>query len=116
MFRSPHPNAFNYEDGLQWTHDGRAFVVNVRRDGQNGFDVWRVPMDGGQPTKLDIGVSNLVNSAIAVHPDGRQVSFLAGDPLATTASSPRREFRLLQLSLPGTTKRDSPGKQRSVRE
>jgi Tol biopolymer transport system component len=100
-------NAFNYEDGLQWMPDGRAVIVTVRGAARNAFELWWIPVDGRQPRRLDIGVDNLINNAIAVHPDGRQVAFLAGDPVPSTASSPRREFRLLRRFLPDTTKHDT---------
>jgi hypothetical protein len=108
LFRVVAENAFNYEDGLQWTPDGRAVIVNVRGATPNAFELWWIPVDGRQPRRIDIGVDNLINNAIAVHPDGRQVAFLAGDPVPSTASSPRREFRLLQRFLPETTKHDTP--------
>jgi Tol biopolymer transport system component len=106
-FRVDQPNAFNYEDGLQWMPDGRAVIVNVRGAALNAFELWWIPVDGRQPRRIDLGVDNLINNALAVHPDGRQVAFLAGDPVASTASSPRREFRLLQRFLPDTTKHDT---------
>ena len=92
--------AFNYEDGLQWMPDSRALVANIRGVKRNQFDLWWIPLDGRPPHQLDIGVRNLVNRAIAVHPDGRQVSFSAGDPIPSHSSSPRREFRLLENFLP----------------
>lgn len=106
VFRAERPNAFNYEDGLQWMPDGRAVIVNMRGAAPNAFELWWIPVDGRQPRRIDVGVENLTNNAIAVHPDGRQVAFLAGDPVPSTASSPRREFRLLQRFLPDTTKHD----------
>jgi Tol biopolymer transport system component len=108
LFRSTQANAFNPEDGMQWMPDGRAILVNVRGSRPNEFELWWIPVDGRQPKRVDIGIDNLVNSAIAVHPDGRQVAFLAGDPIPSFASSPRREFRLLRLAAPDTTKHDIP--------
>jgi hypothetical protein len=49
--------------------DGRAVIVNVRAAAPNAFELWWIPVDGRQPRRLDIGVDNLINNAIAVHPD-----------------------------------------------
>ena len=107
IFRTEQPNAINYEDGLQWMPDGRAVIINVRGAAPNAFELWWVPVDGRQPHGIDIGINNLVNSPIAINPDGRQISFVAGDPVPSTASSLQGEFRLLEHLLQEATKHDT---------
>jgi Tol biopolymer transport system component len=96
------PEAFNPVDGLRWLPDSSAFVVNTRGPKENERVLWWVPMDGRPPHKLDIGRTDLVNSAIAIHPDGHQIAFVAGDPVVSKTAVLHTEFRLLQHFLPMT--------------
>jgi hypothetical protein len=80
--------------------DNRAVIANVRGSAGTTRELWWIPIDGRQPRKLDIGDDTLVDSAVAVHPDGQQIAFVAGDPVVSKTSSPRREFRMLERFLP----------------
>ena len=100
VFRINRENGFNPEGGIQWMPDSRALVANGRAGSGSARDVWWIPVDGRESRKLDIGVDNLVDSAIAIHPDGQQIAFVAGDPVVSKTSSPRREFRMLERFLP----------------
>lgn len=93
-------SAFNYEGGLQWMPDSRAFVVNTRSTKENERALWWVPLDGRQPHTLNIGRSDLVDRAVAIHPDGKQIAFVAGDPVVSKTSVLHTEFRLLERFLP----------------
>jgi len=96
VFEIDRPAAINTEDGVQWTADGRALVANVRGEAENQFELWWIPVDGRAPHRLDIGVDDLVNSAVAVHPDGKQVAFVAGRPTFGRTSTADYEFRKLE--------------------
>jgi Tol biopolymer transport system component len=98
-------DAFNPEDGLQWLPDSSAFVVNAAGAKENERVLWWVPMDGRTPHILDVGRTDLVNSAIAIHPDGQQIAFVAGDPIVTKGVVVHTEFRLLQRFLPVSARR-----------
>jgi dipeptidyl aminopeptidase/acylaminoacyl peptidase len=100
MLRIDLSEAFNPKDGLQWMPDSSTFVVNTRGPKENERVLWWVPMDGRQPHTLDIGRTDLVDSAIAIHPDGHQMAFVAGAPVVSKTSMPHAEFRLLQHFLP----------------
>jgi Tol biopolymer transport system component len=107
VFAAQPARAFDIDDGVQWTPDSRAIVANVR-EGQGTRRLWWIPVDGGNPYPLDLGVPNVSDSAIAIHPDGRQLAFLAGDPIWHSLPlkvdpnfmGPNLEFRLLEHFLP----------------
>ena len=66
--------------GLPWTPDGRAVLVR-RRMVADTSELWLVPIDGAPPRKLDIDVNRWATGnrgVISLHPDGRQIAFLAG--------------------------------------
>ncbi len=67
-----------WREGLAWTPDGRYLLFGkVRRDveGQT-VELWRVPVEGGEPQRLGIAMDNVRD--VRVHPDGRRISFTAG--------------------------------------
>jgi len=64
---------------VQWTPDGRAVLVNKSlNDTGPQRELLRVPIDGGQPRKIDLGVTAF-NNIFKVHPDGRQMAFVVGE-------------------------------------
>jgi Tol biopolymer transport system component len=75
-------------DVLMWAPDGRAVFVTAIRAGAEGDrqrDVWRVPLDGSAPQKLDLDLASLgrpfnSDQRMRVHPDGRRVAFAAAEP------------------------------------
>jgi Tol biopolymer transport system component len=64
---------------LTWTPDSSAIIVNKALDAKGEQrEYWLVPIAGGQSRKLD-GVTPIGNFPLAIHPDGRQIAFLAGE-------------------------------------
>ena len=63
--------------GLAWTVDGRYVLFGIRRRGQPEApeELWRVPVEGGEPQRL-LETDGL--SDISVHPDGRRIAFTGG--------------------------------------
>ena len=58
-----------------WMPDGRAILVNkALNDSQN--ELLLVPTAGGQPRKVDLGVTRF--AGFAVHPDGKQIAYVVG--------------------------------------
>ena len=100
VFRVGRARAVTAEDGVQWMPDSRALVANIHGASENARELWWIPVDGGQPRRLDVGVDNVVDSAIAIDPDGRQIAFVAGDPLPSKTAALRYQFRLLEHFLP----------------
>ena len=60
--------------GLVWTPDGRHLLFRKRKD--EAFELWRIPVDGGEPQKLDLTMSG---SHLSIHPDGRRIAFTGSD-------------------------------------
>jgi Tol biopolymer transport system component len=100
LFRVDRADGLSVEDGVQWTPDGRAVVANVRGAGENVRELWWIPIDGTQPHRLDVGVTNVVTGAIAIDPTGQHIAFVAGDPLPSLTTVLHYEFRLLEHFLP----------------
>ena len=65
-----------------WTPDGREVLFT--RDSlvakKPSTVVWRIPAEGGEPQKLDLGINVIHN--IRFHPDGQRIAFDSGQPKA----------------------------------
>ncbi len=62
-----------------WTPDGRAALVHVLSNGGEKGELLLVPTAGGQPRKLDLGTPVWGGFGFDLHPDGRQIAFVAGE-------------------------------------
>jgi len=61
---------------IAWQGDGQHILYGQRREGSEDMvDLWRVPVKGGEPQKLDLAMSRLMH--LRVHPDGRRIAFTA---------------------------------------
>jgi Tol biopolymer transport system component len=59
--------------------DARAVLVaKSLNDSAEQTELWLVPIDGGQPRKIDIGATQF-ETPVAVHPDGRQIAYTSGE-------------------------------------
>lgn len=56
----------------EWTPDGAALVVN------GGGRLWRLPVSGGEPAPIPIGLTSWIDINHAVSPDGRSLAFTSG--------------------------------------
>jgi Tol biopolymer transport system component len=56
-----------WEYDLKWTRDGRYIIARA------GSEIWRVPVQGGTPLKLDLSVPKM--ASFALHPDNRRFAF-----------------------------------------
>ena len=66
---------------MPWTPDGRAILVRKMTD-PNGTtsELWRVPIDGAAPNRLDFDANHVAAYAqgrISLHPDGGRVAFVS---------------------------------------
>lgn len=80
---------------LAWTHDGRDFLFGKGRlrDGNPGFELWKVRAEGGEPEPLGLAMEGLNLYGLSVHPDGRRIAFTAG-------TARRDEVWVLENALP----------------
>jgi Tol biopolymer transport system component len=59
---------------IAWARDGQYILYGKTRDGsENMVDLWRVPVKGGEPQKLELAMPRLMH--LRVHPDGRRIAF-----------------------------------------
>jgi Tol biopolymer transport system component/beta-lactamase regulating signal transducer with metallopeptidase domain len=56
---------------FRWTVDGKYILFVKRIIGQAEFNLWRIPVEGGEPQKIDLGINTL---GLSVHPDGQHIA------------------------------------------
>jgi len=76
---------------VAWMPDGRHLMFFRGADrheevGVGGFldmtkQLWRIPAEGGQAQRIDLPLKKL--RFLAIHPDGRQIAFTAGEGVST---------------------------------
>jgi Tol biopolymer transport system component/tRNA A-37 threonylcarbamoyl transferase component Bud32 len=74
-----------------WAPDGQSLIVNIEGP-TTGWDLWRVPADGGEPSVLV--QSPYVDVDGHYSPDGQHVAY-------TSEQSGRQEIYIQQLAAPG---------------
>jgi Tol biopolymer transport system component len=66
---------------LRWTWDGRYIIAQALDEKSGEFlsisEIWRIPMQGGTPLKLDLSVPKM--DFFALHPDNRHFAFSVND-------------------------------------
>jgi len=94
LLRVGPPESINEESRMEWMPDGRHLLI-VRRSSRGWpmTELWRVPVQGGQPQKLGLAMERI--RFPSVHPDGRRIAFDAGQ------GKPRRlELWVMENFLP----------------
>lgn len=82
-------------NGIAWSPDGRHLFFARRGIGGKRSEVWRVPVDGGEPLKTDLSWSWRGLDFLRVHPDGRRIAYVA------EAQEAKNELWVLENFLPG---------------
>ncbi len=59
--------------GVTWMPDGRHLLFSKGR--RQNMELWRIPVDGGEPEKLGLTMGGLGLSGLSVHPDGQRIAF-----------------------------------------
>jgi Tol biopolymer transport system component len=62
----------------RWSADGRYIFFPGRHEGEETWDIWYVPIEGGDPGKLGLAVHRLWS--IGPHPDGSRIAFTSFGP------------------------------------
>jgi len=91
----------NAVNQLRWSADGRYVFFAGVREGEEKWDIWYVPIEGGEPKKLGLAVHRLWY--FSPHPDGKQIAFTSFGP---TLHGP--EVWVMENFLPGN-KADGKG-------
>jgi Tol biopolymer transport system component len=82
---------------VSWIPDGSAVIV-AKADASGRQELWLVPIEGGQPRKLDIDASAwLLQEGFRLRPDGKEIAFVS------QAGKPGSEIWALENFLPGQT-------------
>ena len=66
--------------GLEWAGDGRHLLFSGAGAGASAeyeSELWRISVEGGEPHK--VGLITQRRGTLAIHPDGRQIAFTAGE-------------------------------------
>jgi hypothetical protein len=71
-------NATNGTVMPRWSRDGRYVLFPGIRPGEETWDVWYVPVEGGTPAKLGLSVRRMGD--ISPHPDGVRIAFSSLGP------------------------------------
>ena len=75
------PEMIPWDVGLAWTPDGRYLIFAKGKQSpdradvleSNVFELWRLPVAGGEPQPLGLAMNNL--RGLSLHPDGRRLAF-----------------------------------------
>jgi Tol biopolymer transport system component len=66
-----------FPGSVAWTPDGLNLLVSKKPNPRSSAtELWLVPVQGGEPRKLDLVADNICD--VRVHPDGRHVAYTAG--------------------------------------
>jgi len=69
----------------RWTSDGR-YIIAQALDPKSGWyaktsEIWRIPVQGGTPLKLDLSIAGMEN--FALHPDNRRFAYSVNEGTKT---------------------------------
>jgi Tol biopolymer transport system component len=81
----------------RWSADGRYIFFPGLRKGDEKWDIWYVPVEGGEPKKLGLALHQI--EYISPHPDGKRIAFSSFGP---TVHGP--EVWVMENFLPGGKK------------
>jgi len=76
------PQAEGSFTGLEWARDGKHLLFTSENFGglNRGLkgELWRISVEGGEPQKVGLATQDR-GGTLAMHPDGRQIAFTAGE-------------------------------------
>jgi Tol biopolymer transport system component len=62
----------------RWSADGRYIFFPGKRAGEEKWDIWYVPIEGGEARKLGLALNEI--EYISPHPDGSRIAFVSFGP------------------------------------
>ena len=86
-----------------WTSDGRAIAMVLRRGDSEPRELWTVDVDSGRSRKLDVDIGHwIIEDGFHIDRAGKQIAFVAN------AGQPGLEIRALENFLPGVASTKLP--------
>jgi hypothetical protein len=86
-----------------WTSEGRALAVALRRGDSESRELWIVDVESGRSRKLDIDIDHwIIGDGFHIDRAGKQIAFVAN------AGQPGLEIRALENFLPARAAAKSP--------
>ena len=66
---------------IAWSPDGQSVLfVKPEIPGGSKTELWRIPIDGAEPCKLELTAENMTD--LSIHPEGRYIAFTAGKTIS----------------------------------
>jgi len=59
---------------IRWEPDGNALLVYVHSPEDEDHEIWRVPLDGGQPIRTGLPPEWRLITSLDFHPDGSRIA------------------------------------------
>jgi Tol biopolymer transport system component len=85
---------YNQGRPVTWSADGKYIIFSKKEPGHEGWELCRIPVDGGEPQTLGLEIENRFAN-LSAHPNGRKIAYSTSDQ--TTA-----EFWEMKNFLPAT--------------
>ena len=75
QLKDPEAIPCGFHGAVEWIANGHQ-IVFVKRQKQGDMELWRIPVEGGEPQ--DLGITEGIIHGLRVHPDGKRVAFAGG--------------------------------------
>jgi Tol biopolymer transport system component len=87
LFRAKRYTSLGIARDVEWMPDGRGLLFSMVSDldspSASSADAKRdllfLPIEGGAPRKINLEDHHCCNGVVKIHPDGRQIAFIAGE-------------------------------------
>lgn len=80
VYRPASPERLKIPTTMSWSSDGRYIVFADLDAGANRYSLWRVPVAGGEPDRMELPFGNPPGLRfLTSHPDGNRIGFVSGE-------------------------------------
>ena len=83
---------YRNERPITWSADGKYILFEKKKSGQDGWDLCRIPAEGGEPQKLGLELKDGFMN-LSIHPNGSNIAF-------SSREQPNAEFWVMENFLP----------------